>query len=208
MTARKTTTVVKKKAAKSPSRQRTVTKVIPEDRVGKVGNTTLLTKVNADKLIEAVTTGVPLDLAADYCGIHRDTIRKWRRRGEKAIEMNARMRSPTERRYADFATRLGKAMSETSVLAQATMKRLIIGPRVRSPETGEIVAGEMSDTQLRIQADLIKFYLGRRERKHYGQNVQAEISGPGGGPVLTADLTGEEAWEAFVAMFGDPSDDE
>lgn len=207
MTARKTTTVVKKKTVARKPRKRIPTKIIPEDRVGKVGNVTLLTKANADRLIEAVTTGVPLDIAADYVGIHRDTIRKWRRRGEKALEIQAGRRTPTDRRYADFAVQLQKAMSETSVLAQATLKRLIIGPRVRSPETNEMVAGEMSDTQLRIQADLIKFYLGRRERKHYGQNVQAEITGPGGGPVLTADLTGEEAWEAFVAMFGDPNDE-
>lgn len=192
-----------------PSRLRTRTKDVPPDRKQKVGNPGLLTNALADRLIQIVVTGVPLDVATAYVGIHRETLRQWRRRGEKALEINASRRSPTERRYADFVTKLDAAVSETTVLAQATLRRLIVGPRPTvDKETGESTPTPMSDTEKRIQADMVKFYLKARERKHYGDSIQAEITGANGGPILTSELSGEEAWDAFVAMFGDPTDDD
>lgn len=177
--------------------------------MAKVGNPGLLTNALADKLMQTVVTGVPLDVAIAYVGIHRETLRKWRRRGEKALELTASRRSPTERRYADFVTRLDTAMAETSVLAQATLRRLMMGPRpLVDRETGEQTPVPMSDAEKRIQADMVKFYLGRRERKWYGPTLQAEFTGKDGGPILNVEMTGEEAYEAFIQTFGDPTDDD
>jgi hypothetical protein len=208
MTATIPKTIPVKRAAATPaSRQRRRTKDVPSDKVGNGGNSGLLTTTLADRLIGVVETGVPLDVAIAYVGVHRETLRKWRRRGDRALEISASRRSPTERRYADFVQRLDAAMAETSVLAQATLRRLIMGPRpLIDRETGERTPVPMSDTDKRIQADLVKFYLSRRERRHYGATVQAEISGPNGGPILSADMSGEEAWEAFTQMFGEPND--
>jgi hypothetical protein len=183
-------------ASTPPSRQRRRAKDIPPDKVGNGGAVALLTLAVANRLINTVAAGTPLDVAIAYCGIHRETLRRWRRRGDQALEIPVTMRSQTERRYADFVKRLDATMAETTVLAQATLKKLIIG------------TASMTDTEKRIQADMIKFYLSRRERKYYGASVQAEMTGPNGGPVLSADLSGEEAWEALVAMFGDPAGDD
>jgi hypothetical protein len=179
---------VKKAAATPPSRERRRTKEIPPDKVGKGGNTALLTTALADRLVSVVSTGVPLDVAIAYVGIHRETLRRWRKRGDRALELGAGRRSPTERRYADFVQRLDVAVSQMTVRAQATVGLI------------------MSDTDKRLALDAAKFYLSRRERKHYGVSLNAEISGPNGGPILSADMSGEEAWEAFTQIFGQPND--
>ena len=160
---------------------------MPEDKIAKSGNTTLLTQANADKLIQTVSSGVPLDVATAFCGIHRETVRRWRRRGESAREINAGRRTPTERRYAAFATALDTAMASMTVRAQATVGLV------------------MTESDRRLALDAAKFYLSRRDRKNYGATINAELTGPGGGPVLTSDLSGEEAWLAFTEMFGDPT---
>lgn len=179
---------VKKAASAQPRRQRTRTKDIPPDKVGKGGNTSLLTATLADRLIGVIQTGVPLDVAIAYVGVHRETLRKWRRQGDKALELSAGRRSPTERRYADFVQRLDTAMSSMTVRAQATVGLILTEP------------------DRRLALDAAKFYLSRRERRHYGATLATEVTGPNGGPILSADMTGEEAWEAFVTMFGPPDD--
>ena len=199
---------VKKVASKPPSRTRTRTKDIAPDKVGKGGNPGLLTAALADRLIGVIVTGVPLEVALAYCGVHRETLRKWRRRGDKALELSSTMRSPTERRYADFVQRLDAAMAETTVLAQAGLRMMMTPPRELDPATGELRAVPESDTDKRLRLEAIKFYLSRRERKHYGANVQAEVTGQNGGSILDADLTGEEAWEIFVQLFGPPDGDD
>jgi hypothetical protein len=187
---------VNKAAVTPPSRKRTRAKDIPPDKVGKGGNPALLTAALADRLIGTVVTGVPLDVAIAYVGIHRETLRRWRKRGDVALELKASVRNPTERRYADFVLRLDKAMAETTVLAQAGMRQFMLPSRE---------GHEMSDTDKRLRLDAIKFYLGRREHRHYGSTVQTELSGPNGGPILSADMSGEEAWEALIEILGEPN---
>lgn len=167
----------------------------------------LLTATLSQRLIETIETGAPLEVAIAYAGIHRETLRRWRRRGDVALEIGASRRSPTERRYADFVIRLDAAMAATTVLAQATLKQLISGPPpIVNHETGESLPAPMTDTEKRIQADMIKFYLGRRERNHYGATAPPEPNWANGRPNLNSDMSGQEAWEAFTEMFGDPSD--
>ncbi|MFI5035399.1 MAG: hypothetical protein ACHQFZ_04260 [Acidimicrobiales bacterium] len=113
-----------------------------------------------------------------------------------ALELKASVRNPTERRYADFVQRLDAAMAETTILAQAGLRQFMMPPR-----EGQ----DMSDTDKRLRVDAIKFYLSRRERKHYGATVRTELSRPNGGPILSADMSGEEAWEAFIEIFGEPN---
>lgn len=198
---------MKKSAATSPSRQRRRRKNIPPDKLGKGGNSGLLTATLSKRLVEVVVTGVPLDVAIAYVGVHRETLRRWRRRGDIALEISASRRSPTERRYADFVERLDAAMAATTVLAQATLKQLIVGPPpIINHETGDSLPAPMTDTEKRIQADMIKFYLGRRERKHYGATAQPEQNWANERPILSPDMSGQEAWEAFTDMFGYPTE--
>jgi hypothetical protein len=167
---RRTATVapVKKAASAQPQRSRIRTKEIPPDKIGKGGNTGLLTVALADRLIGVLKTGVPLDVAIAYVGVHRETLRKWRRRGDKALELRAGRRSPTERRYGDFVQRLDAALAETTVFAQEGLRMMMAPPQELDPATGELRAAPQTDADKRIQLEAIKFYLSRRERKHYG----------------------------------------
>ena len=192
---------VKKAASPKPARQRIRTTVKPEDRAGLVGAPGLLTKELADRLISVIETGVPLDVSLAFVGVHRDTLRKWRRRGSRALELKAGVRSENERKYADFCLRLDTAVASVIVAAQTTLKRLVTGPQLIDKETGEVVFLPMSDTELRIQADLLKFFLSRRDRANYGASIRADVTAVVPGTPINADMNGEQAVQAMKEMF-------
>ncbi|HEY5304561.1 MAG TPA: hypothetical protein VIJ86_10950 [Acidimicrobiales bacterium] len=195
----------KKKAVTRTPRIRKITKAVPADKVSMSGNPGLLTAELADRLIETVAKGVPLDVALSYTGIHRETLRRWRRKGDRALEVSASVRSPTQRKYAAFVLQLDTAMAKVTVTAQETLGRLIEGPRELDPVTGVLRPAPMTDTELRIQADLLKFYLSRRVRAHYGATISAEVTNVV--KPLEVGMTGEAALAAFVEIFGDAVDD-
>lgn len=61
-------------------------------------------------------------------------------------------------------------------------------------EIAQIVrAGEIDPQAARVAIDAKKWLAGKRHPKVYGDKVQQEVSGPGGGPVQTEDLTAVKA---------------
>ncbi len=131
----------------------------------------MLTEERAKALLDAVKTGAPLDTCAAFAGITREALRKYRRRGEKALEIAAGRRSPTERRMASFVGELDRALSEAAIRAQATVRQLMVLPDGADAATK------------RVALEASKFHLTHRDPRNYSTQIRAEVTGADGGAV-------------------------
>ena len=64
----------------------------------------------------------------------------------------------------------------------------VIGEKVKKDARGKVVertTGDMVERS-RLRIDARKWYAGKLRPKKYGDKVQQEVSGPGGGPIETA----------------------
>ena len=145
----------------------------------------MLTKERETALLNAIKTGAPLDTCAAFAGVTREALRQWRRRGEKALELPAGRRSPTERRYAAFVGELDRALSEASMRAQTTVRQLMVVP------DGADAASR------RVALEAAKFHLTHRDARNYSTQVRAELTGADGGP-LDIDVSTDAALELLI----------
>ena len=145
----------------------------------------MLTAEREKALLDAVRTGAPLTTCAAFAGITREALRKWRRRGERAMELAPGRRSPTERRYADFVGELDRALSEAAMRAQATVRQLMVLPPDADAATK------------RVALEASKFHLTHRNAADYSTQVRAEVTGADGGP-LDVDISTDAALDLLV----------
>lgn len=169
-----------RKPQKAPARKRTPSN--EANRTGEWKKPDQLTVVVVDRLVTVLSNATPLATALAYCGVPASTFRDWRRRADKAAEIQPGRRNPTERRYVDAFARIDKAISETTVTATAIVR-----------------SSMLQGDDKRVALDAAKFHLNRRE-KEYQQTSRHELTGADGGAILTAQLDAAEAWQALVEL--------
>jgi len=129
-------------------------------------------------LLDTVKIGAPLHTAAAFAGVSDETLRLWRRRGEKAQAVPPGRRSPTDRRFVEFVGALDKAMSTAATKAQA------------------VVFGTMAQTDDRALAFRAAiWYLEHRERAD--NSTRIEQTGRDGGPI---EMSPSEAYGAIAEL--------
>ena len=154
----------------------------------KVGHPSVFDAQRSDILLNAIRIGTPYQLACDFAGIHRDTLRKWRRRGEQALLIPSGRRGPTDRKFAEFVGALDKALAESGVRAQQTIHTLMtLDVKNTTPE------------QQRVAMSAAQFHLTHRLADYYTTKTSTELTGKDGGPIDVA-LSAERAWEILQAI--------
>jgi hypothetical protein len=129
------------------------------------GRPSALTLEKQEALLQAIRSGASDKRAAFYAGIHVDTVRQWRRKGEAALAKPARERGATERKYGEFVTQLERALNETSVLmAQVLTANARLGVQHRRQD-GSMHEPNIDDRRLAV--DVAKFWTTHRERDTY-----------------------------------------
>lgn len=149
------------------------------------GAPTALNAARQQTIIDAIRNGATEKRASAFAGVHLDTIRQWRRKGEIALSKPARERGQTERKYADFVTALDKALAETAVMMQS----VITGIAARGLTRDGV---EPSVEQQRISGQMATWWLSHRERDDY--TTRSEITGRDGAPL---ELSSTEALNLF-----------
>jgi hypothetical protein len=136
------------------------------------GATTALNTERQATILNAIRQGATEKRAASFGGVHLDTIRQWRRKGDLALAKKAGQRTPTERKYADFVTALDKALSETAVMMQSVVTGIAsLGLRQEGQAPPSI-------EQQRVSGQMATWWLSHRERDDY--TTRAEITGRDG----------------------------
>lgn len=149
-----------------------------------------------DRLIEAVRSGVPMDDAAEFGGIHKATFYRWLARGQDVEEAEAAGGhvSPEDDPYLQLYRRFREARATVSVRSLLRIQRAAAGgfiteestERLRDPDTGEPV----ERTTVKRQAPDWRadaWLLERIRPDRFGRNVErVEITGADGGPVQLA----------------------
>ena len=161
---------------------------IAKQRTGRPIGATKLDAARSQELLNAIRLGSPLQLACDFAGISRETLRKWRLRGEKALLVPPGDRSPTERNFVAFVGALGKAVAQAGVQAQRTVHSLMSQElKEKTPE------------QQRIALTAATFFLTHRLSDYYTTKTSTELTGKNGGPLDVA-LSADRAWEILQAI--------
>jgi hypothetical protein len=119
------------------------------------GRNTNLTPAVAEKIVTAVRSGAPLEVAAQAVGIPPGTFWEWMARGESRDP--DRGNSPV---YADFAEKVRRAEAEVHILTIGTIRNAAIN---------------------RGSWEAARAWLRMRWPKHYAERT--EVSGPEGGAV-------------------------
>ena len=120
----------------------------------KRGRGTRLTSEVAEKIVTAVRSGAPLEVAAQAVGVPPGTFWEWMARGEGRDP--EREGSPL---YADFAERVRRAEAEAHVLTVGTIRQAVN----------------------RGSWEAARAWLRMRWPKHYAERT--EVSGPDGGAI-------------------------
>jgi hypothetical protein len=137
---------------------------------------TRLTPEIAQRIVDSIRQGAPLQVSAQAAGIPPGTFWEWMARGE------GRSDRPTTRLYAEFAERVRKAEAEAHLRTIGTIKTAI--------DTGSWEAA--------------RAWLRMRWPQHYAERT--EISGPGGSPIaveiasLLSTLSDEELAELVARL--------
>jgi hypothetical protein len=153
------------------------------------GPAVTMTKERRDTLINAVRMGNPLKTASEYSGISGETVRTWRAKGEMYRGIPEKDRTAGQQTYVQFASDLGKAMSEAFVQAQRTVHLLMRSPgKDERPMT-------MDEKRLALQA--AEFFLKSRDVQNYGTSRQ-ELTGADGTDLINS--TADEAFERLQAI--------
>lgn len=168
--------------------------------------------LNAERqrvILDAIRTGATEARAASYGGVHLDTVRAWRRRGEAALQLRAGLRNPSQRLYAEFVTSLDRALAETAVRMQGIVMDIALRGRRTIEQvdelddegraTGRTVERRYDPTpeQQRISLQAATWWLSHRERADY--STRAEVTGADGGAI---ELSADEAWRRIVELTG------
>lgn len=195
-----------------PSQQPEVRRKHPKPAPGKTRpyDTTHRHALSADRqkiLLDAITIGTPIVTSCLLAGVDDSTLRKWRARGEDALDVPSGKRSGTEHKYANFVTALGRALATASHQAQLTVTRNMTMPLTR-PEvvrradgTDEIVQVPISVEERRLAQQAAQFHLTHRDPTNYSTQTRTEVTGADGGPV---EVSAEKAWALLQSVLGKP----
>lgn len=130
---------------------------------------TKLTDETAERIIQAVRAGSYVSHAAEYAGVHRDTVYGWLERGKKeqarlAADPKAKP-DANEAIFVEFSDRVMRAEAEALIEAVAAWK-----------------------TAGRSDWRAAKEWLARRHGDEWGDRAKIEHTGPEGGPITLAGL--------------------
>lgn len=179
-------------AKKTPTKKAPAKKItsmkLKDGEPRKAGRPTIFDQERSEALLNAIRLGTPLQVACDFAGISRETLRLWRQRGNRALAGDPRRLSPIDRKFAAFIVALDKAVAQAGVQAQRTIHTLMSQDvRSATPE------------QQRIAMSAAQFFLTHRLPDYYTTKVSTELTGKDGGPIEMA-LTAEKAWEIVRAI--------
>jgi len=132
-----------------------MTKAKAKDGTNRGRNTDLTPEIG-EKIVTAVRSGAPLEVAAQAVGVRPSTFWEWMARGE-GKDPGGRQGSPL---YADFAERVRRAEAEVHILTIGTIRNAAIQ---------------------RQSWEAARAWLRMRWPKHYAERT--EVSGPEGGAV-------------------------
>lgn len=84
-----------------------------------MGRPTKLTPETQERIIQAIRLGATYELAANYGGVHYDTMNRWRLRGQKELDRIQRSKRhkmrESERPFVEFYEALKKAEGDAAV---------------------------------------------------------------------------------------------
>jgi hypothetical protein len=151
-----------------------------------MGRPTALNDALQETIINAIRQGINEKKAASFAGVSIESIRTWRRKGDAALAKKSNERSPTERKYANFAVAIDRALVECSVMMQSVVTGIAsYGAR----QAGQPIP---SVEQQRISLTAATWWLSHRERDEY--TTRSEITGKDGAPL---DLSAADALAIF-----------
>ncbi len=124
------------------------------------GRGTKLTPLVQQQILSALTAGNYAKIAAGYAGVGESTYYEWKERGEQ--DKAAGRRTP----FAEFAESVKKAENDAEVRAVSLIHQAMPG-----------------DWQAAMT------YLERKFPERWGRRARVEVTGAGGGPITTVDLS-------------------
>src|SRR6185312_6234426 len=128
----------------------------------------------ADSICQEISSGRSLiQICTDPDFPHRSTVFRWLESHEEFRDKYARAREQQAEFYASEIV----ALADTPVEA----RRVVIKP----DGTEEITIGDAVD-RTRLQIDARKWYASKLAPKKYGDKLQQEVTGAGGGPIQAA----------------------
>ncbi len=166
-----------------------LTQVLSE-RANDDGTTTKITV--ADRIIEAVRAGTPLEGAAASGGITNDTLWRWIREGAKATRLLTAGTKPKDltaeqRRLAEFSEEIHRAAGEWEANSNLLLERLARGGTKIVTVTEKVdAAGTLIDRTTKTETlgpspQVLQWRLSRRFPQRYADRV--EVTGAGGEPI-------------------------
>jgi len=127
------------------------------------GRPTALTKHVSSAIIEALKSGASMSDAASAAGVDASTLRRWRRRGEAALEVRPKERTPEERTFARFCLATERASAEVVIQAHEVINNLI---------DIDIENASMEEQRLALKAAI--WFLVHRYQEEYSPNRRRE----------------------------------
>lgn len=131
--------------------------------VGHPLGSTKLTPELAKEICDAIKVGSWLEVAADSCGIDRVTLKRWQKRGHKALALSKKTGEPVpdeEKIFASFVVAVKQANAECEIVDIKRVNR-------SAKKIWQAAA----------------WRLERRYPERWRQRSSQEISGPGGKPI-------------------------
>jgi len=158
-----------------------------------------------EQFLQAIGLGLGIVAAADYAGIPGRTAKRWMQRGRDAIAASEDNASPVpdeEAHYAEFAVRVLKARSDGQSRNLAIINRAAqVGDPIVDARTGlpirdhnprinpdcEGPGTHCTCAVLRKAGDYraATWLLERTDPDNFAPTTRTELSGPGGGPVVS-----------------------
>lgn len=153
---------------------------------------TLVRTTVAERIIESVRAGTPLEGAAASAGITNDTLWRWLREGARANRLLIAGTKPKEltaeqRRLSEFSEEIHRATGEWEANSNLILERLARGgTRVvtvteKVDKDGNVLDKTTKTETLGPSAAVLQWRLSRRFPDRYADRV--EVSGPGGEPI-------------------------
>lgn len=125
---------------------------------GKAGAPSKFNPATCAKILQATRQANFRSVICRAANVHPTTLENWLERGELAVEQGK-----TDDEYGEFFEEYERAEAEAEMLLVARLQR----------------ASQEGDVRANLEL------LRRRYRERWGDRVQAEHSGPGGGPIET-----------------------
>lgn len=162
----------------------------------------------ADRIVRAVRTGAPVQVAAATVAVDRGQVYDWLRLGARAL-LDAEKGIPLHpyaEIYADFARRVAIAEAEAHLEDVALSQRLARGGRTSRITTtkkisGNVVEETVREEELGPDPNMVRWRLERRHSDVWGRR-RLEVSGPDGGPVEVDVVDKRAALAQSLAVVG------